>query len=157
MRCMSDRGTEHNDEEENHTVRIQLIFTESIEISNSPWRTGTGWCGGKCCGLCFCHRWPGSVARSGIAGSVEVRWVAGRGQTPWAEGRPGTGHPRGKTAWGERERWMESRKSLRNHSPLQQWQQRCLMNKSSAFIQHFKWSYLLYNNFGDVWLPNAFI
>lgn len=83
-----------------------------LYISNSPWRTDRGWCGGKCCGLCFCHKWPGSVARSGKAGSVEVRLVAGRGQTPWAEDHPGMDHLHGKTAWGERERQMESRKIL---------------------------------------------
>ncbi len=58
-----------------------------------PWRTGRGLCEGRYCGLCSCHMWCDSAARSWKAGWGEDRWVSGITHTPWVKDHPGTGHP----------------------------------------------------------------
>lgn len=64
-----------------------------------PWRTGRGWCAGRYCGPCSCHRRGGTAARSAWAAGAAAQWVAGTTHTLWGDGRPRKGHPRGRRAW----------------------------------------------------------
>lgn len=81
-----------------------------------PWRTGRGWCGGRCCVPCFCHKKGGTASRSAWAAAAAARWVADITHTLWVEDHPGRGRRRGRIAWSGQENieWWRKKKRVKS-------------------------------------------